>query len=52
MIFLKINQSKISGLNNTGQQKNIFFKNSVELYTYFGAEWCPKHDVTFSFPLN
>ena len=29
----------------TGQQKNISF-------SYFGAEWCPEHDVSFSFSLK
>ena len=31
----------------TGQQKKDFFQNAFEIYTYSGAEWCPKHDVVF-----
>ena len=38
--------------DNTDQQKNTFFQNSLEIYTYSEAEWCPKHDVVFSFSLN
>ena len=36
----------------TGQQKKTFFQNALEIYTYSGAEWCPKHDVAFRFSLN
>ena len=29
-----------------------FFQNALEIYTYSGAEWSPKHDVAFRFSLN
>ena len=32
--------------------KKYFFQNEIEIYTYSGAEWCPKYDVAFSFPLK
>ena len=32
--------------------KNTFSQNALEFYAYSGAEWCPKHDVAFSFSLN
>ena len=34
------------------QTKNYLFQNALEFFKYFGAKWCPKHDVAFSFTLN
>ena len=38
--------------NYTGQQKNTFFQNALEICTYSGAEWCRKHEVAFIFSLK
>ena len=34
----------------SGQQRKYFFQNALEIYTYSGAEWCPKNDVASVFP--
>ena len=33
------------------RKKNVF-QNVFEFFTYYGAEFCPKHDVEFRFSLN
>ena len=38
--------------DNTGQKKKHFFSNSLEFFIYSGAEWYPKHDITFRFSIN
>ena len=39
-------------LNDRGQQKNTFFQNVYEFFTYSGAEWCPQDDVALRFSQN
>ena len=52
IVTLRYTDLNVINIKNTGQQKNTFFQNALEFFIYSGREWCPEHDVAFSFPLN
>ena len=50
MVFIRF--STTNALSITQANKKLLFQNALEVFIYSGAEWCPKHDVTFRFSRN